>query len=110
MTLRLVLGPALLLVLVLAVAGCTQPAVISPAVSPVSPTMTPFLTPVQTETLDSVTPGPTGVLPDYWAVDVQTQSNGQAINPQIIVTFRGGMGMDLIQGLDIKVIRSDGIV
>ena len=72
--------------------------------------MTPFLTPVQTETLDSVTPGPTGVLPDYWAVDVQTQSNGQAINPQIIVTFRGGMGMDLIQGLDIKVIRSDGIV
>ncbi|MGB8892681.1 MAG: hypothetical protein WCC86_11500 [Methanoregula sp.] len=110
MMLRLVLGPAILLVLILAVAGCTQPVGLSPVPSPVSPTMTPFLAPVQTQTIDSVTPGPTGVMPDYWAVEAQAQSNGQAINPKIIVTFRGGMGMDLIQGLNIKVTRSDGVV
>ena len=34
----------------------------------------------------------------------------KSINPKIIVTFRGGMGMDLIQGLNIKVTRSDGVV
>ena len=43
-------------------------------------------------------------------MNVQAMSNGQAINPQIIITFRGGMGMNLIPRIELKVTRSDGIV
>jgi hypothetical protein len=43
-------------------------------------------------------------------MNVQVQSNGQAINPQIIMTFRGGMGMNLIPRLELKVTRSDGVI
>ena len=59
---------------------------------------------------DSATPEPTGTLPWYWSMNVQAMSNGQAINPQIIITFRGGMGMNLIPRIELKVTRSDGIV
>jgi hypothetical protein len=109
MTLRLLLGPVLLLVLVLAVTGCTQSETVPPFISTPSPTVT--VTPVPTTTLlDSATPGPTGTLPSYWSMNVQVQSNGQAINPQIIMTFRGGMGMNLIPRLELKVTRSDGVI
>jgi hypothetical protein len=37
-------------------------------------------------------------------------SNGEAINPLIIVALRGGKGMNLVPSLDIKVTRSDGVV
>ncbi len=111
MNLRLILGPVLILVLILAVAGCTQP----DTGQSVPSSMTPFLTPMLTQTpesvpTDSVTPGPTGVLPDYWGVTVQAQSNGRAINPQIIITFRGGKGMNLIQRIELQITRSDGVV
>jgi len=108
MTLRQLLGPALLLVLVLVVAGCTQPV---PLPVPSTPTPTVAVTPAATTTLpDSATPEPTGSLPSYWSVNVQAQSNGQAINPQITITFRGGMGQNLIPRIELKVTRSDGIV
>jgi len=108
MTLRQLLGPALLLVLVLAVAGCTQPV---PIPGPSTPTPTVAVTPAATTTLpDSATPEPTGALPSYWSVNVQAMSNGQAINPQIIISFRGGMGMNLIPQILLKVTRSDGVV
>jgi hypothetical protein len=41
---------------------------------------------------------------------VQVQSNGQAINPQILTVFRGGMGMNVIPAINIKVTRSDGVI
>ncbi len=108
MTLRWLLGPALLLVLVLVVAGCTQPV---PLPVPSTPTPTVAVTPAATTTLpDSATPEPTGSLPSYWSVNVQAQSNGQAINPQITITFRGGMGQSLIPRIELKVTRSDGVV
>ena len=110
MNARLILVPVLALVLVLIVVGCAQPQPVPPATQS---TMTPFLTPVQTTSTlseDTATPGPTQTLPDYWAVNVQAQSNGMAINPQIIITFRGGLGMNLIEKLELKVIRSDGVV
>ena len=100
-------------VLVLAT-GCTQPAS-QPVATPVPTTVvatavpTTAATPVPT-TLASTTPGPTQTLQSVWAVDVQVASNGEAINPQIITTFRGGKGMIVIPQINIKVTRSDGVV
>jgi hypothetical protein len=107
MNIRLILAPAILLLLLLAVAGCTEPATIL-----TGPAATPSPTPVPTTTLPeiSATPGATEALPDVWDVEVQVQSNGLSINPQIIMTFRGGKGMNLVPELDLEVIRSDGIV
>jgi hypothetical protein len=106
---RLILASAVLIVLLLAVAGCTEPVSILPG-GQTNPTAT--LTPVPITTLPtlSATPGPTEVLPEIWEVEVQVQSNGQAINPQVIMTFRGGKGLNLIPELDLEVIRSDGII
>ena len=112
MNLRLVILPALLLLLALALAGCTQPASlagISPASTPATVTTSPTSAPLALPP-DSATPEPTGTLPSYWSMNVQAQSNGMAINPQIIITFRGGMGMSLIPKILLKVTRSDGIV
>ncbi|MFZ1896625.1 hypothetical protein [Methanoregula sp.] len=106
MTLRLILGTAFLLALLLAVAGCTQ-VIPLPPVLPATSSPTPVPT---TLPADSVTPEPTGTLPSYWSVNVQAQSNGQAINPQIIITFRGGQGTSLIPRILLKVTRSDGVV
>jgi hypothetical protein len=112
----LILATALLLCAVLLLAtGCTQPR----TEIPVTPTAaTPDQTPVAATivattippTLPSTTPGPTQTLQSVWAVDVQVGSNGEAINPQIIMTFRGGKGMNVIPQINFKVTLSDGVV
>ncbi|WP_292368837.1 hypothetical protein [Methanoregula sp. UBA64] len=102
---------ALCVVLLLAAAGCTGTTTPALPFGPTAtPTPVPTTAPVSTLPTLSPTPSPTEALPDVWAVDVQVQSNGQAINPQVIMTFRGGMGMNLIPELDLEVIRSDGVV
>jgi hypothetical protein len=101
---------SLCIVLLLAAAGCTGTTTNPLALPTATPTPVPTTAPVSTLPTLSPTPSPTQVLPDVWAVDVQVQSNGQAINPQVIMTFRGGMGMNLIPELDLEVIRSDGVV
>jgi hypothetical protein len=102
---------ALCVFLLLAAAGCTGTTTAALPFGPTAtPTPVPTTAPVSTLPTLSPTPSPTEALPDVWAVDVQVQSNGQAINPQVIMTFRGGMGMNLIPELDLEVIRSDGIV
>lgn len=107
---RLILTSILMLALLLAAAGCSEPSDILPLPTTTT-TQTPvFLPPTQTLPTLSATPGPTEVLPEVWGVDVQVQSNGKAINPQIVMTFRGGKGMNLVPELDLEVIRSDGIV
>jgi hypothetical protein len=112
MILRLIFGPALLLVLLLAVAGCTQPDSSSPVTPAAIPATVTTVTTSAPLTLppDSATPEPTGTLPSYWSMNVQAMSNGQAINPQIIITFRGGQGMNLIPQIRLKVTRSNGVV
>lgn len=92
-------------------AGCSQPA--APPATPVPTTeettiATAAATPVPT--VLSLTPGPTQTLPEAWAVDVQVASNSQTIDPQIIATYRGGKGQNLIVGIDVRVTRSDGVV
>jgi hypothetical protein len=99
----------LCIVLILA-AGCTQP-----ATPPVTPTPTPVVTTASstqtpTPTSVSLTPGPTQTLPEMWSLEVQVESNGEAIDPQIITTIRGGKGLNFILQVDVKVTRADGKV
>jgi hypothetical protein len=45
-----------------------------------------------------------------WSLDVQVEGNGEAINPQIITTVRGGKGLNFILQVDVRVTRPDGII
>jgi hypothetical protein len=91
-------------------AGCTQT-----STPTVTPTPTPVLTtepatPAPTPTVVSLTPGPTQTLPENWNIDVQVQSNGVSIDPQMTVSCQGGKGLNFIQQIDVRVTRSDGVV
>ncbi|NMB78448.1 MAG: hypothetical protein GYA23_05070 [Methanomicrobiales archaeon] len=93
-------------------AGCTQPAkpVETPVPTAVETTVAATqATPVPT-TIESSKPEPTQTLPDMWSLDVQVEGNGEAINPQIITTIRGGKGLNFILAVDVKVTRPDGKV
>ncbi|HNX17777.1 MAG TPA: hypothetical protein PKM50_05565 [Methanoregula sp.] len=116
MKLKFVFGGIVFMVLLLVAAGCTQPA----AQATPTPTPTPEPTIVETvateaptavpTTLASTTPGPVQTLQSNWNVDIQVASNGKAIDPQVILTFRGGKGMNIIPEIDITLTRSDGTV
>jgi hypothetical protein len=110
MNARSIISVFLVLLLLLISAGCTQTT---------TPPATPAPTPVETiasevpsalPTTLSLTPGPTQTLPDMWSLDVQVEGNGEAINPQIITTIRGGKGLNFILNVDVKVTRADGKV
>jgi len=108
MNARSVFSGLLILLFLLITAGCMQT---TPPVTP-TPTVETLATAVPTPvpTTLSLTPGPTQALPDIWSLDVQVQSNGEAINPLIIVSCQGGKGLNFIQQLDVKVTRPDGVV
>ena len=107
---RLIFGSAIVMVLLLFASGCTQPAaqpVATAAPTAVPTTLPPTAAPVVT-TLS--TPGPVQTLPSVWSIDVQVRSNGEAIDPQIVMTFQGGKGLNLIPEIDMQVTRADGTV
>jgi len=94
-------------------AGCSQPAappVATPAPTTIQTTETTAAPTTVVTTPASVTPGPTQTLPEIWSIEVQVAGNGEAINPQLITTLRGGKGMNVIPEIDVKVTRSDGVV
>jgi hypothetical protein len=98
------------LLLLLLTAGCTQP-----ASQPATPVPTPAetaapATPTVNPTSVSDTPGPTQTLPEIWNIDVQVTGNGEAIDPQIVTTIRGGKGLNFILQIDVQVTRPDGKV
>jgi hypothetical protein len=98
------------LLLLLLTAGCTQP-----ASQPVTPVPTPAETAAPATTTVNPTsvpdtPGPTQTLPEIWNIDVQVTGNGEAIDPQIITTIRGGKGLNFILQVDVQVTRADGKV
>ena len=112
MNMKMILGGIICLVLLLVVAGCTQPT--APQATPL-PTPETTAVPVATTTavpttFVPATPGPTQTLQPNWAVQVQVNSNGKAIDPEVVFTFNGGMGMNLIPEIDVQVTRSDGTV
>jgi hypothetical protein len=84
-------------------AGCSQPPAPSPYVQ--EPTMMPTVNPSIRPT---VTAGPTDYVPMIYRVALQVDRNTIAINPDVIVTFRGGEGMNLISSLEVILTRSDG--
>ncbi len=93
-------------------AGCTQKTDEKPVATP-EPTPEPteemtVATPVPTTVSDK--PEPTQTLPDMWSLDVQVEGNGQAIDPQVITTIRGGKGLNFILKVDVRVTRADGKV
>jgi len=111
LTISLALGFCLVLALA---AGCSQPEAPAPVATPVPTTVeTTVATEVPTAvptTADSLTPGPVQTLPDIWSIEVQVESNGEAINPQITTTRRGGKGMNVVPEIDVRITRSDGVV
>jgi hypothetical protein len=103
------MGICLVLLLMLITAGCTQttpPATPTPTAVETLATAVPTLVP----TTVSLTPGPTQMLPEVWSLEIQAYGNGEAINPQIIVSCQGGKGLNFIQQIDVKVTRPDGVV
>ena len=113
---KFVFGGIAFLMLLLVVAGCTQTttqqATPAPTAQPTTevPETTSIATAVPTMVASSSTPGPTETLPSAQAVDVQVASNGKSIDPQVILTFRGGKGINVIPEIDITLTRSDGTV
>ena len=112
MNTRWVFSLFFVLVLLLVAAGCTQPAATpaTPAPTAVETIATATPAPVATTASASLTPGPVQTLPEAWSTDIQVASNGEAVDPQITVTYMGGKGINAILQLDVKVTRSDGIV
>jgi hypothetical protein len=115
MKMKFIFGGIAFLVLLLVVAGCTQttPQQATPAPTAQPTTEVPVTTATATAAptiLASSTPGPVETLPSAQAVDVQVASNGKSIDPQVILTFRGGKGMNVIPEIDITLTRSDGTV
>jgi hypothetical protein len=108
MNVRSILSVFLVLLLLFITAGCTQT---TPPGTPV-PTAVETATemPTALPTTVSLTPGPTQTLPDMWSLDVQVTGNGEAIDPQIITTIRGGKGLNFILQVDVQVTRADGKV
>jgi PBP1b-binding outer membrane lipoprotein LpoB len=104
-----VIGVFLVLLLLLVTAGCTQttpPATQTPTVVETIVSEVPTALP----TSFSLTPGPTQTLPENWNIEVQVEGNGEAIDPQIITTIRGGKGVNFILAVDVRVTRADGKV
>jgi hypothetical protein len=98
------------LVFLLLAAGCTQPASQPATAVPTSVETAGTAVPSVMPTTLSLTPGPTQTLPENWNLDVQVAGNGEAINPQITTTIRGGKGLNFILKVDVKVTRADGKV
>lgn len=49
-------------------------------------------------------------IPAIYEVDVQVERNVIAIDPFILATFRGGKGTNVVQKVEMTVVRSDGKV
>ena len=113
---KFVFGGIAFLVLLLVVAGCTQSSTTTTVATTVPTAEETTEIPTTVETTAAAvattmeTPGPTQTLQSTWAVDVQVQSNGKSIDPQIVATFRGGKGMNVIPKIEVIVTHEDGTV
>jgi hypothetical protein len=106
----IIAGTLMLCIALTLVSGCTQPEkpVVTPTPTMVETVATTEPTPVPTTLSDK--PEPVQTLPDMWSLDVQVAGNGEAIDPQIITTIRGGKGLNFILAVNVKITRPDGKV
>jgi len=114
MNMKILFGGIAFLMLLLLVAGCTQTtsqqATPAPTTDVATEVPTAAATTAVSTTVTIATPGPTQTVASNWAVDVQVASNGQAIDPQVVLTFRGGKGMNVIPEIDLMLYKADGTV
>jgi hypothetical protein len=105
----LVLIP-LALVLCVLIVGCIQSSSPSPATPiPVLPATTSRQT-QPANPLDqtcSLVPGPTQIVPEYESVSVTVNRDPNTENPTITIVFDGGLGLGMVQRMNVTVIRSD---
>ncbi|MDI9634035.1 MAG: hypothetical protein QFX32_08300 [Methanolinea sp.] len=95
------------------VAGCTQTPQGGVTPAPTTQPTTVAATPTQVPATPATPAQPgfiDGPVPAQYAVDVQVDRNTVAIKPTIIVTFRGGKGINFVDSMDVVVSRSDGQV
>jgi len=110
MNARSVFSVFLVLLFLLMTAGCMQTK--PPATLPTTAVET-IATEVPTQvptTFIPATTEPIQMLPEIWGLEVQVYSNGESINPLIVVVNRGGKGLNFINQLDVRVTRSDGVI
>jgi hypothetical protein len=108
---RIVLSLALVLAVLLTVAGCSSPEqpVVTPAPTPVpTPEPTTPPTPVPT-TQASIIPGPTDTLPPQWPVSITVEKSGM-YSTTIITHFDGGKGLMFVSRMNVRVTHPDGTV
>ena len=102
----------LVLVVLLAVAGCSSPPakpVETPTPAPMpTPAITTLPTPVPT-TRASVVPGPTDTLPAQWPLSFSIEKAGM-YSTTVITHFNGGKGLLFVSVLDVRVTHPDGTV
>ena len=110
MNYRIILIPALLLAVLLVVAGCSSPEQpVTPMPTPVpTPELTTPPTPVPT-TQASTEPGPVDTLPSEWALSVTVEKGGM-YSRTIITKFDGGKGLNYASRMDVRVTYPDGTV
>ena len=53
-------------------------------------------------------PGPTQTLPPNYMLDFMVQGNGDTVNPYMVVTLRGGNGMNFDSRVDVTFTKPDG--
>ena len=111
MNYRIMLSLALVLGVLLGLAGCSSPEqpVVTPTPTPV-PTTVPTTppTPVPTTTASTI-PGPTDTLPPQWPVSVTVEKSGM-YSTTIITHFDGGKGLIFVSRMDVRVTHPDGTV
>jgi hypothetical protein len=111
MNYRTIFSLALVLAVLLTVAGCSSPEqpVVTPIPTPVpTPEPTTPPTPVPT-TQASTIPGPTDTLPPQWPVSITVEKSGM-YSTTIITHFDGGKGLMFVTRMDVRVTHPDGTV
>ena len=110
MNYRIILIPALLVAVLLSVAGCSSPEQpVTPMPTPVpTPEPTALPTPVPT-TQASTEPGPVDTLPSEWDISVTVEKGGM-YSRTIITKFDGGKGHLYASRMDVRVTYPDGTV
>jgi len=112
MTTKTVLLSLIFLCSFLLIAGCTQTeSKAPPTVATTSKTPVPTTSPASVTVVNTVvteTPEVLQTLPDTYAVEVQVASNGVSVDPKIIVTFRGGRGINFVTQVESVITRPDG--
>jgi hypothetical protein len=111
MNYRTLFSLALVLAVLLMVAGCSSPPqpVVTPTPTPTAtPVPTPPPTPVPT-TKASTVPGPTDTLPPQWPLSITVEKSG-LYSTTIITHFDGGKGLMFVSRMDVRVTHPDGTV